>query len=70
MQLYEEDLAAWAREQARQLRAGWFDLLDIEHLAEEIEDVGRSEQRAHWPAAWRCCWRIDSSGAINPNGAA
>jgi hypothetical protein len=45
MQIYDEDIIAWAREQARQLRAGRFDLLDIEHLAEEIEDVGRSEQR-------------------------
>jgi hypothetical protein len=45
MQLYDEDIVAWAREQARQLRAGRFDLLDLEHLAEEIEDVGRSEQR-------------------------
>ena len=45
MQLYDEDIVAWAREQARQLRAGRFELLDLEHLAEEIEDVGRSEQR-------------------------
>jgi hypothetical protein len=45
MQLYDEDLVAWAQEQARHLREGRFELLDIEHLAEEIEDVGRSEQR-------------------------
>ncbi len=45
MQTYDEDIVAWAREQARQLRAGRFELLDLEHLAEEIEDVGRSEQR-------------------------
>lgn len=42
---YESDIVAWANEQARLLRAGRFDLLDREHLAEEIEDVGRSEQR-------------------------
>jgi hypothetical protein len=42
---YENDIVAWANEQARLLRAGRFDLLDLEHLAEEIEDVGRSEQR-------------------------
>lgn len=42
---YEADVVAWAREQARLLRAGRFDLLDIEHIADEIEDVGRSEQR-------------------------
>jgi hypothetical protein len=45
MQTYETDLNAWANEQARLLRAGRFDLLDIEHLAGEIEDVGKSEQR-------------------------
>jgi hypothetical protein len=42
---YEQDLVAWANEQARLLRAGRFDQLDLEHLAEEIEDVGKSEQR-------------------------
>jgi hypothetical protein len=42
---YESDIIAWANEQARLIRAGHFDLLDIEHIAEEIEDVGRSEQR-------------------------
>lgn len=45
MQTYETDLNAWANEQARLLRAGRFDLLDIEHIAGEIEDVGKSEQR-------------------------
>lgn len=45
MQTYEKDLNAWASEQARLLRAGRFDLLDIEHLAGEIEDLGKSEQR-------------------------
>lgn len=42
---YEDDVVAWSNEQARLLRAGRFDLLDIEHLAEEIEDVGKSEAR-------------------------
>ncbi len=42
---YEQDVVAWANEQARLLRAGCFDLLDIEHIADEIEDVGKSEQR-------------------------
>ena len=45
MQTYEDDVVAWANEQARLLRTGRFDLLDIEHIAEEIEDVGKSEQR-------------------------
>jgi hypothetical protein len=42
---YDDDVIAWANEQARFLREGRIDLLDIEHLAEEIEDVGKSEQR-------------------------
>lgn len=45
MQTYEHDINAWANEQARLLRAGRFDLLDVEHIAGEIEDVGKSEQR-------------------------
>lgn len=45
MQGYDKDINAWASEQARLLRAGRFDLLDIEHIAGEIEDVGKSEQR-------------------------
>ena len=45
MPRYEEDILAWSNEQARLLRAGRFDLLDIAHIAEEIEDVGKSEQR-------------------------
>ena len=42
---YEDDIVAWANEQAKLLREGRLGLLDIEHLAEEIEDVGKSEQR-------------------------
>lgn len=42
---YNGDLVAWAREQATLLREGNWSALDIEHIAEEIEDVGRSEQR-------------------------
>ena len=45
MQTYEKDIIAWANEQAKLLRAGQFGQLDIEHIAEEIEDVGKSEQR-------------------------
>jgi hypothetical protein len=44
--LYDTDIVAQANEQARLLRAGRLDRLDIEHLAEETEDVGKSEQRA------------------------
>ncbi|NYS59817.1 DUF29 domain-containing protein [Vreelandella salicampi] len=43
---YEQDAYAWALEQAGLLRAGKLDKLDIEHLAEEIESMGKSERRA------------------------
>ena len=45
MQRYESDVLAWANEQAAFIRAGRFDLLDLEHIADEIEDVGKSEIR-------------------------
>jgi len=42
---YQTDIVAWANEQAALLRSGEFSAIDIEHIAEEIEDVGKSEQR-------------------------
>jgi hypothetical protein len=42
---HDRDIVAWAGEQAALLRSGQFFALDVEHLAEEIEDVGKSEQR-------------------------
>jgi hypothetical protein len=42
---YDFDVIAWANEQGAVIRAGRFDLLDIEHIADEIEDVRRSEHR-------------------------
>jgi hypothetical protein len=42
---YHDDVVAWAAEQARLLRSGNLEAIDIEHIAEEIEDVGKSEQR-------------------------
>lgn len=42
---YEHDFYAWTQEQSQLLRAGLLQLIDIEHLAEEIEDMGRAERR-------------------------
>ncbi|NGZ85489.1 DUF29 domain-containing protein [Duganella aceris] len=42
---YEDDVIAWAARQAALLRAGRWELLDIDNIAEEIEDVGKSEKR-------------------------
>jgi hypothetical protein len=43
--LYDRDFYAWANKQAALLRAGKLDQADIEHIAEEIESMGRSEKR-------------------------
>lgn len=42
---YDTDVVAWANEQASLIRSGHFDQIDLLHIAEEIEDVGKSEQR-------------------------
>jgi hypothetical protein len=40
---YERDFYSWLREQARHLRAGRFQALDRDNLAEEIESLGREQ---------------------------
>lgn len=40
------DYYAWAQQQAQFLQHKQFDMLDINNLAEEIADLGRSEKRA------------------------
>ncbi|EGY29921.1 hypothetical protein Rin_00000980 [Candidatus Regiella insecticola 5.15] len=42
---YDSDFYGWSQEQANLLRAGNFNELDTENLLEEIEAMGRSEQR-------------------------
>ena len=44
--LYDKDLVEWARRSAELLRAGRFEQADIEHIAEEIEDMGIRDLRA------------------------
>jgi Domain of unknown function DUF29 len=43
--LYDRDFYAWANEQATLLRSGKLAEADIENIAEEIESMGRSEER-------------------------
>ncbi|MGH7916745.1 MAG: DUF29 domain-containing protein [Candidatus Binataceae bacterium] len=43
--LYERDYYTWALEQARALKAHRVEELDWENLAEEVEDLGKSEKR-------------------------
>jgi Domain of unknown function DUF29 len=47
-ELYDEDFYAWTQEQARALRTHFRgdNRLDVERLAEEVEDLGRSELQA------------------------
>ena len=42
---YDQDIVAWAHEQALLLRSGQLSAIDAEHLAQEIEAVSASERR-------------------------
>jgi hypothetical protein len=41
--LYDEDFFEWTRRSAELLRAGRFEQADVEHIAEEIEDMGKQD---------------------------
>lgn len=43
--LYEADFYAWTQEQAKLLRDGNWNCLDISNLVEEIESLGKQEQQ-------------------------
>ncbi|MGD1037718.1 MAG: DUF29 domain-containing protein [Roseiarcus sp.] len=43
--LYDQDFYAWSRQQAELLRAGKLAQADLEHIAEEIESMGKTEKR-------------------------
>jgi hypothetical protein len=44
--LYDQDFYAWAGSQAQLLREGRFGELDLEHLIEEVEDLGGALKRS------------------------
>ena len=44
--VYETDLVAWAEANAALLRQGRVSEIDALHIAEELEDVGKSERRS------------------------
>jgi Domain of unknown function DUF29 len=44
--LYEKDFYAWSKEQAELLRSGRFGDLDLDHLIEEVDDLGESLKRS------------------------
>jgi hypothetical protein len=43
--LYDRDFYAWSHQQAELLRAGKLGQIDLEHIAEEIESMGKTEKR-------------------------
>jgi hypothetical protein len=45
-ELYEEDFYVWVQRQAELLRARRYDELDLEHLIEEVEDLGGAAKKS------------------------
>ena len=43
---YDQDYYLWFADQAQLLRTGMWHQIDAEHLAEELEDMGKREKRA------------------------
>ena len=43
--LYHTDFSAWAQRNAELIRTGHYDALDVAHLLEELDDMGKSERR-------------------------
>jgi ribosomal protein L29 len=43
--LYDTDIVAWSEQQAALLRSGRLSEIDVLNIAEEIEDVGKSEKQ-------------------------
>lgn len=46
VRLYDDDFFEWTRRNADLLRQGHLAEADLEHIAEEIEDMGKRDQRA------------------------
>ncbi|WP_445629770.1 DUF29 family protein [Nostoc sp. DSM 114167] len=42
---YDQDFLLWTQQQAEYLKKGYWAELDVEHLVEELEALGRSEQK-------------------------
>lgn len=43
--LYEQDFLLWTQQQVEYLKKGCWGDLDVDHLVEELEALGRSEQK-------------------------
>lgn len=44
--LYDTDFYKWTQQQARLIKEGRFDELDLDNLVEEVEDMGKHEPRS------------------------
>ena len=44
--LYDQDFVRWTEVNARLIRSGHLTDADLQHVAEEIEDMGKSEKKA------------------------
>ncbi|HLT03234.1 MAG TPA: DUF29 domain-containing protein, partial [Geminicoccaceae bacterium] len=67
--LYEQDLYAWSEAQAELLRRRRFAELDLEHVIEEIEDVGGSlyrEVRSRIRTIMERLLKLEHSAATEP----
>lgn len=42
---YEQDFLIWTQQQAEYLKKGYWSELDVKNLIEELESLGRSEQK-------------------------
>ena len=43
--LYEKDFLAWTQQQSELIRQGRWQEVDLDHLIEELEDMGKSNHR-------------------------
>jgi hypothetical protein len=44
--LYDQDFQLWLEQTISSLKSGQFNTLDIDHLVEELQELGKSEKRA------------------------
>jgi len=68
-ELYEQDLYAWSEAQSDLLRQRRFSELDLEHVVEEIEDVGGSlyrEARSRVRTIMEHLMQLEHSAATEP----
>ena len=46
VRMYDRDFYAWAVASAGLIRAGRLEEVDLDHVAEKLEGIGKSERRA------------------------